>query len=265
MDSAIYHDGRVLPWGPNQANQKIKYRSIYRPLDKGGTYYEKSLDEGATWIGLKNSIAGCTSTLEGGAYTYHPLNALTLFKFGNMPGRQGRFGMYISYDGGDTFRFLYESALVYAVAVSTSDPKLMYGAAPYGSLLKSTDGGDSWRLVDQNDYIRKTSYNLDDAKGSASYQSSREIDTEISNIVIDPVENSRVYLATSKGLLLTTDGGETWCAVITSLTKARSIGSLVLVPGKPNVILLGTYKGLLRSSDRGCHWEWIDVLSRLVQ
>ena len=262
-ESHIMHDGEILPWNPNPADASVRYRTIHFPSQR--SYHERSTDAGKSWTRMKGRILGSDAEVDkGGTYFYHPREPLTLYQNSFVLGWEyGFLGMLVSVDGGDTFRFMYESAGSPALAISRSNPEVMYGAGPAASLLKSADGGKLWDLVGQNDLIRKTRVRMSEAGTGASRASIDEWPTEIHDIAIDPVDANRVYVATTKGLLRTENGGETWCVLNTGISRARAIHSIAIVPAQPDVLFVGTYKGLMRSVDRGCHWEWIDVLSRV--
>lgn len=259
--SHMLRDGEVLPWNPNPADATVRYRTIHFPAHK--SYHEKSTDDGKSWRRMKGTIVGCNAEIDaGGTYFYHPRDPLTLYLNSFLPGWNGEV-MFVSVDGGDTFRSMYESAGSPVLAISQSNPEVMYGAGPGGSLLKSTDGGKIWDLVGQNDLIRKTRVRTAAVKAGNSGKTFEDWPTDIDNIAIDPVDVNRVYLATSKGILRTENGGETWCMLDAGITKVRAIHSIVIVPTQSDALFVGTYKGLLRSVDRGCHWEWIDILSHV--
>jgi len=256
-------EGEILPWTPNPADASVKYRTI--SFRERKSYDERSTDGGKSWTRMKEALLGYgTRMVQGGLIFYHPRDPLTFYIAGDLPGWQYGGGMFVSVDGGDTFRFMYASGGIDTLAISQSNPAVMYGAGSMGSLLKSVDGGKIWDLVGQNDLIRKTRVRTMAAETKAIAKLFDEWPTEVEGIAIDPVDVNRVYVATSKGILRTENGGETWCILInTGITKARSVHSVVIVPTQPNVLFVGTYKGLMRSVDRGCHWEQIDVLSRV--
>ncbi len=260
----ILKEGEVLPWMPNPADVKVKYRTIHFPERR--SYEERSTDDGKSWIRMKESLLGCGLKLEsGGPVFYHPRDPLTFYISGNLPEWKFGLGMFVTVDGGDSFRFMYPSAGISALAISRSDPAVMYGAGMAGSLLKSTDGGKYWDLVGQNDLIRKTHVHKSAAEKNGGAKPSLEWPTDIEGIAIDPLDVNKVYVVTGKGILRTENGGETWCILDAGIDKARAIHSIVNAPGHPSVILVGTYRELIRSVDRGCHWEPVDVLSRAVQ
>ncbi len=260
----IRRDSEIVPWDPNPADLSVRYRQIY--FSEGKSWRERATDGGKSWTRMKGLILGIGVEIdEGGRSFYHPRKRLTLYKKSSVLGPEHRlFGMFVSRDGGDTFRFMYESGGSDVLAISHSNPDVMYGAGPGGSLLKSTDGGVFWDLVGQNDLIRKTRIRRSKAGEDTSGSPFDELHTRIDDIAIDPVDVNRVYLATSKGILRTENGGESWCLLgNTGITVANAYRNIVIVPTQPDVLFVGTYKGLMRSMDRGCHWEWIDILSRV--
>ena len=159
----IFELGRVVPWKKERycpgiqvpMDPAVKYRTIHFP--QGRSYAQRSTDGGKSWITLNGLIQGCCAKLsKGGGYFYHPRDPLTLYRNGSLPGSDYGGEMFVSVDGGDSFRFMYNSAGTPVLAISQSDPKVMYGAAALGSVVKSRDGGKLWDLVGQNDLIRTT-------------------------------------------------------------------------------------------------------------
>lgn len=262
--SRTLEEGEILPWDPSPMDPAVKYRTIHFP--QGRSYAERSTDGGKSWITLNGLIQGCCAKLsKGGGYFYHPRDPLTLYRNGSLPGSDYGGEMFVSVDGGDSFRFMYNSAGTPVLAISQSDPKVMYGAAALGSVVKSRDGGKLWDLVGQNDLIRTTFVRNTETEQKNQETPFIELRTDVTAIAIDPSDSNTVYLATSKGLLRSENGGKTWCILNTGITKARAIHSIVITPRPPYVLLVGTYKGLMRSEDGGCHWEWVDIMSRLSQ
>jgi hypothetical protein len=258
-------EGDILPWNPNPADPKVQYRTIYKKMLK--SYHERSTDGGKTWVRMKGAITDSNVEMDkGGSYFYHPRDALTLYQSSSLPGWNYEKGVFVSTDGGDNNKFMYYSSRIApALAISQSNPNVMFGAGPMGSLLKSGDGGATWDFVSQNDQIRKTYIRKYPAGQKLEEKSFDKSNTNIWEIAIDPENEQRVYVASSKGLLRSENGGDTWCILNTGISKADGINTVAIAPGKPEVILIGTYGGLLRSSDHGCHWGKIDVLGRALQ
>ena len=128
-----------LPWRPPPGYPKISYRTAYDRELQG--YPERSIDGGQTWSRVKQSLLGCGSEIRScGRYYYHPLEPLTIYAACELPGLKGRFGMYASVDGGDSFRFMFETGLMSGLAISRSDPRIMYGAGAGGGDLGVPSG-----------------------------------------------------------------------------------------------------------------------------
>jgi hypothetical protein len=256
----------VAPWEPpNLAHPEVKYRTLYDRTGVLQQYHERSTDGGKTWTRMKLLLADCEAPVRIFHGDYHPHDPLTIYLQGDIPGARHRFGMFMSTDGGDNLTFLYETSLGGQLSICRAHPNIMYGKGISESLIKSMDGGKSWDLVGQNDEIRKTLVRLHKNRDPAQGQEILEWRTGISDIQADPSDCSRVYVATTKGLLRSEDGGKSWCVLNTGITYAQGVRSIEVVPDSPNILLLGTDRGLMRSTDRGCHWEKIDVLSHIAK
>src|SRR5687767_10715414 len=81
---------------------------------------------------------------------------------------------------------------VKSVAFDPTDPEVLYVGIEQGALLKSTDGGRSWRELDG--YYAPTDLFYKD----------------MHRVVLSPADPRRIYLATGDGLYASQDGGETW-------------------------------------------------------
>jgi hypothetical protein len=135
---------------------------------------------------MKEAISGTDIEMDkGGRYFYHPGYRLTFYKTGSLPGLNNEKGMFVSEDGGDTFKFMYISAGIPMVAASQSNPKLMFGAGAMGSLLKSMDAGASWDLVGQNDRIRKTEVRKRPSEQNLNEKAFDEWPTDIYDIAVE--------------------------------------------------------------------------------
>ncbi len=121
-----------------------------------------------------------------------------------------------------------------AIAVSAKNGNVLYagtgeanfsGDSRYGvGVLKSTNGGASWRLVGNSVFNRKA----------------------ISKIAIDPSDPNIAYAASAFavgggtpgnfGLWKTIDGGAVWTNTTTSLGTNQSVADVVIDPVHPNVV-----------------------------
>jgi len=141
---------------------------------------------------------------------------------------------------GDENGILDEKATVYSIAVEKGNSDIIYIATlnyKRGELLKSEDGGRSWK---------------------ASYISS-EIGKQINQVQIDPIHRNIVYIATEQGGLIRSDNrGETWYTL--SWFKA-GIKDFVIDFQNTDGIIVRTNTEILKSIDAGVEWE---ILNKII-
>lgn len=242
----------TIDWLPHPASEMVRYRTI--KLAPGEFSDERSADGGKTWTLMNFNLLGCQARLRISElnYYYHPRDPMKIYIVATLPWRKGGSGMFVSSDGGDNFAFMCECYGTKPIlAISPSNPQVMYASAVMGNIAKSIDGGRIWKPVGQADLMEKVFCR--DTAG---------IEMQISDIEINPANPNTTYLVANKRILRTQDGGETWCLLDTD--AIGSIGNVAVPPTTPNLLLAGASKGLFRSADAGCHWERIDVKSRIV-
>jgi photosystem II stability/assembly factor-like uncharacterized protein len=121
------------------------------------------------------------------------------------------------------------------VAVAPSDGQWVYATIKGKGIYRSADGGLSWTLVALN--------------GSGR------------DILIDPANPRRVFIAVWAGVLQSTDGGSTWNIIRRGLSKDQQVGALAWDPGDGQVMYAGLRAGpsegsaIYRSTDGGETWE----------
>jgi photosystem II stability/assembly factor-like uncharacterized protein len=144
------------------------------------------------------------------------------------------------------------------IAVHPQDPDTLYLALQVGYILKTTDGGQIWELLDKG------------------------IDSDVHTIAINPSDPDRLLIATGghdsrlgtspgKALFASADGGQSWKPVATEFDQEYSI-PMVVDPCQPNVAYSALAKGygrlwkrptgaeavVIRSHDRGETWERLE-------
>ncbi len=130
---------------------------------------------------------------------------------------------------------LPEHGDVLAVAIAPSDDRWVYAAIKGKGIYRSTDGGLSWTLTAIN--------------GSGQ------------DILIDPANPRRVFVAVWAGVLQSSDGGDTWKMIRRGLPKDQQVGALAWDPGDRRVMYAGLRasasagSAVYRSSDGGETWE----------
>lgn len=128
---------------------------------------------------------------------------------------------------------------VHRIAVDWYNPKIVWIGLTNGDLLKSEDGGETWRTVVSSD-------------------------TAITDILVSNAD-SRVILVSSEkdGFLKTTDGGATWIKIEGALkdyTNANRVYGIAQTKDAGTVMASTSY-GLLRSHDTGDTWEPVSLLT----
>ncbi|OGV72720.1 MAG: hypothetical protein A3K19_02780 [Lentisphaerae bacterium RIFOXYB12_FULL_65_16] len=219
--------------------------------DVGGVY--RTRDNGQTWEVLNQGLRN----LYCNTIAFHPRDPLVVFA-----GTNG--GVAKSTDGGLTWALrrvgfpprlsFGQSAPVSAIAVHPARPEIVLagigherefgrlsGATVGGRVYRSTDGGETWRLIE--------------LPGDADVRK-----LSVFCFRFDPADPNRVFLSTQAGLFTSADAGETWA----SLGQPGLVGYLTtfltVKADAPSVMLLaytdGPAKrgGVLKSTDAGVTW-----------
>jgi len=159
------------------------------------------------------------------------------------------------------------SLVIGAVAVDPVNPEIVYAATGEPSeatqgcgVLRSTNGGASWTTFGQNVFTTSATqawavYNMIIDRASAGTSNA-----------------TTVVAATLRGIMRSTNSGQTWAVV----TPALTFSDVVQHPTDPNIMYAArvgvqgsaTPPGLWRSSDRGATWSSVtnfmaDSVSRL--
>jgi photosystem II stability/assembly factor-like uncharacterized protein len=172
-------------------------------------------------------------------------------------------GVWKTTDGGTSWGPLTDNQptlFMGAIAVAPSDPSTIYagtgeannsGHSFYGrGVLKSTDGGESWTLLGNAQFNRKT----------------------ISRIVISPTDSNTVYIAVgsggvngvsgSTGIWKSTDGGITWADTTTGITTMAAYSDVAMDPLNPQTLYaaVGAFRGsaangVYKTNDAGLSWS----------
>jgi photosystem II stability/assembly factor-like uncharacterized protein len=141
------------------------------------------------------------------------------------------------------------------IAFDLRNPETLYAALQVGFILKSTDGGATWKLLD------------------------RGLDADVHAIVIDPHHSNRLFIASGgdsyragqapgRSLYKSEDGGESWSPTAMDYDEEYSV-PLVMHPRDPDILYTALAHGspgswkrptgaecyLLKTTDGGKNWQ----------
>ena len=170
---------------------------------------------------------------------------------------------------------------VKALAVHPTDPDTVYAGAASGGVWKSTDGGQSWRpLWDEQDtmacvalaiapsapdtiYVGTgewtpgwgpgfpgTGVFVSTDAGATWTQRTAVVSRRVAQILVSPTDANRVYLAGESGFERSTDAGVTWTTV-----RAGQISDAVIDPNAANTLYINVRSdGIYKTTDGGTTW-----------
>jgi len=133
------------------------------------------------------------------------------------------------------------------VAVDPANANIIYLGSPVGGLWKSSDGGNTWAVINE---------------GLSSLG--------VGGIAIDPKNSNIIYISTGDpdhsdakfdGIYKTVNGGQSWtkCAYIYS----DQGGKVAVDPNNSSIVFAATFSGLYRSADGG--QTWTTAISGMVR
>jgi photosystem II stability/assembly factor-like uncharacterized protein len=226
--------------------------TLYAGTDKG---VFKSADAGETWKDVTNNLSpGSVNRLVIDPKNPSTLYAVTTTVDANfVPGVPAIEAVSKTTDGGATWSTLNtglpSNAYITVLAIDPNTPSTLYTFAPIsgppvagppgpGGLLKSVDGGQTWKTLSGIQTII------------------------VSLLVIDPGNSSNIYAFTTSGLQKSTDGGETWNPFSSDLPPGTNITMLVIDRANPSSVYATTSSfgpngptfGIYQSVDGGSHF-----------
>lgn len=201
--------------------------AVYKSINKGQTWQQKSLIP--TTSGSPISI----NSLDTSSLVFDPADPKAIY-YGTLEN-----GLYYSYDGADSW---FPAANLGKVTVNSLavDPqnKCAIYAAVDNKVMKSIDCSRTWQQI----YF------------------DNDLSVAITNITIDHYDSKIVYIATSRGEVITSsDSGKSWRTLNRFEDKVKKI---VVAPADSRIIIVATEKrGLFRSNDKGT--TWVELAEKL--
>lgn len=127
-----------------------------------------------------------------------------------------------------------------SLAVDSQNSNTVYGAEVGGDIIRSKDGGTSWRIT-------------------------KRFNFEIRALVLDPSTNGRLYAAAlTKGLYRSDDSGDNWTDLnsgFSGFSESKSFYRIYLNPAQKDSLFWVAKYGILRSDDAGKTWTDLKLLT----
>jgi photosystem II stability/assembly factor-like uncharacterized protein len=126
-----------------------------------------------------------------------------------------------------------------------SDNNTFWVGAPAGGLWKTTDGGNSWSCLTNNNNV----LGISDILVPSDY--------ETSNTIYLATGDKNAFDNNSVGVLKSTDGGQTWneTGISFSIDQGEMVYRLLKDPENDLTILAATSQGLYKTLDGGDTWD----------
>jgi len=224
----------------------------YGPQKERGVY--KTTDGGKTWkqVLFVDENTGCFEIAmdpSNSNIMFAGMWPLVIRTWGRESGGPGG-GIYMSRDGGDTWKHLTGNGLPAApigkvgIAISASNPKVIYtimetGTPNRGVLWRSNNGGENWSLVskdrllnershyasrilvnpaDENEvYFAANTHSITYDGGITSDRSGWSGDAH--DLWADPIIPDRMMISDDGGVKITTNRGKTWNRIVLPIAQ----------------------------------------------
>jgi len=183
------------------------------------------------------------------------------------------YGLYLSTDAGTNWAAVSEftEKWVNEIAISPSEPSIMYVATNQDGVYKSTDGGGNWKASNQGlpatcyfvvahpknagrIFAASTGGVYESADSGVTWELIGLAAQEVRQILFDPANSNILLAASSGGVYKTVDGDKSWAQLLNS-----NIVSIAIPPSNPKIIYVGTPDDFYKGIDGGNFWKQIDM------
>jgi photosystem II stability/assembly factor-like uncharacterized protein len=144
------------------------------------------------------------------------------------------------------------SGRVTDLAIDPNDVETIYAATAQGGLWKSTNGGQDWDP--------KSDFTVSLACGCVTIDPSvTDADGRSTRILAGTGEPNNSDSYYGAGMLLSTDGGETWVARGTTTFVRAAFDTIAVDPANSQHLIAATDQGVYESTDEGVNWTLADA------
>ena len=259
-------DVRSLAYDPHDPNRVLLGTST-------GVIFV-SEDGGHNWSRFAKLGSGDDYVLDHIAFDPH--NSKTIFVSAWSVQDQSAGDIYCTHNGGKDWEAMpaMHGKSVRAMAVSTSDPKIIVAGALDG-VYRSRDGGKDWEHISEAGIKNIESIAVDpkdpnviyagtwhlawktsDGGGSWQHINKGMIDdSDVFSIIVSSANSSEVFASACSGIYKSTSAGDQFQKIQGIPFTARRTRVLKQDPSNPAVVYAGTTEGLWKSVDEGKTWK----------
>ena len=152
--------------------------------------------------------------------------------------------IFKSIDAGKNWQEIYTTPangpLAISLVIDNKNPNVLYASTSDNQVIKTTDGGQTWKGILQNNY-------------------------PVLSIAIDAQNDNQIYFVdTGNNIYMSKDGGTTVQNMTQKLQASHfsgSIKSVVTDPTLANTLYVIGSAGILKSTDAGNAWTRLDLLN----
>jgi uncharacterized repeat protein (TIGR01451 family) len=191
---------------------------VYAVAESG---FFRSTDGGSHWQQNQDGVAPFAVSI-----SVDPSNSDRIYLTARLPNNR----LFVSNDAGATFATLDASPAGGLVGVSADGNTLYLVSA--GQVFRSSDKGQNWQLQPALQ-LPATGANI--------------------KVEVDPLDDGTAYLANSKALFVTHDGGSSWTD-ITPPAEKYSLFDFTVNPSNTRTLWTAGYGGVNLSTDGGASW-----------
>lgn len=207
---------------------------------------------------------------------------------------QGRGKIYKTENGGGDWEEIYtepaDGTVIVSLAISPKNSQLLYAGTSGGVIFKTTNGGQTWVnlfkasgpvtsiafdpsddnivyfLVQKQGTLRTKDggLNFDDLEKSVQ-DSKIMAGGELFSIAIDSRQPGLLYLGTDKGIIKSTDFGDSWNALnVLESSREFPIRAIAINPKNSSEIIYSAAQAVYKSIDGGVQWSTSQLQSKGV-